>query len=180
MSNILQCALYIMYCSGWIISLFDTKWSLAWEDVWIGQMSRSRRRFEFLRAGRGYPSRSLTNNFKFSLLTPFHCPLKSHKRPMTGLYGDENKNKFRGRGRSQIKYLHKKNHMNRLYDHDNNKGLECIECRNILTTSSKITEDKYSQNECTQKTKTKHEMHGGSNWLNTPLSQQPPSHKINK
>ena len=43
------------------------QWSLAWEDVWIGQMSGSHGPFEFLRAGRGYPSRSPINNFKFSL-----------------------------------------------------------------------------------------------------------------
>ena len=63
--------------------------------------------------------------------------------------------------------------MKRLYDHDNNKGLECIECRNILTTSSKITEEKYSQNECTQKTKTKHEIHGEAigYLLATPIPQ---------
>ena len=80
---------------------------------------------------------------------------------MTGLYGDENKNKFRDRGRNQMKYLHNKNkYMKRLCDHDNKKGLGCIEYRNILKTSLQITEKKYSQNECKQKTKTKHEYMG--------------------
>ena len=70
---------------------------------------------------------------------------------MIGLYGE----KFRetvGIPPNEV-FAHKKtNHMKRLCDHDNKKGLECFEYRNILTTSLKIIEGKHTQNECTQKT----------------------------
>ena len=53
----------------------------------------------------------------------------------------------------QMKYLHTKktNCMKCLCDPDNRKRLECIKYRNKLTTSLRITEEKYSQNERTQK-----------------------------